>query len=165
MPEEKELGNIKDRGENQIYEIGYHLVPSVSEESVPGEASVIHGIITDLGGNIISEGMPAIKQLSFVMEKKLENKTLKFSKAYFGWIKLEIDSSLISEVSEKIKNMPNVLRFIVVKTVRENTMHVPKIPTFKKDGGKDVVDTGDVSEKTPVSEEEIDKSIDELVLS
>lgn len=161
---ETEIEKDDDQNDVQIYEIGYHLAPSVSEEDVPAEVSLVHGAIADFGGTIISEGIPAIRQLSFEMTKKLENKTLKFSKAYFGWIKFEIDSSRISEVSERIKNMQNILRFIAVKTVRENTMHVPKIPTFKKDGVRDGVGMGDVQEKPVVSEEEIDKSIDELVI-
>ncbi len=161
MNEEKEL----EVSDSQIYEVGYHLLPNISEENVPQDVSAIHGVISNCGGIIFSEGAPSMRQISYEIAKKVENKTLKFNKAYFGWIKFEVDSSRISEITEKIAGMPNILRFIVIKTVRENTMYTPKAPVFKRENSKEVADsTGDV-EKAPVSEEELDKSIEDLVIS
>jgi ribosomal protein S6 len=158
--------NLKDSGDVQIYETGYHVLESVSEEDLQGEVSKIHAIISENGGNIISEGAPALRQLAYTISKKVGTKTLKFSKAYFGWVKFEVNRENILKIKETIESMPSILRFIIIKTVRENTMHTPKIPMFKKENVSE--EEGDDKlaerEKTPASEAEIDKSIDELII-
>lgn len=163
MNEEKEVEN-KDLGEVKVYEIGFHITPNVAEEDVERELSPIHDIISELGGSVISEGAPVMRPLSYEIAKKIENKTFKFSKAYFGWVKFEIDSSKTSNITSKLEVLPNILRFILVKTVRENTIHTPKIPMFKKDSVKDAETPTETSDKPQVSEEELDKSIDDLVI-
>lgn len=155
--------DTKDFGDSQIYEIGYHLLPTVAEENIPSEVSKIHSVISEMGGSIISEGAPQVRQLAYDIAKKIDNKNLNFNKAYFGWIKFEMEKSIVSGFVSKLESFPEVLRFLVVKTVKENTMHSPKMPIFKKEGSREA--EADSQEKTPVSEEEIDKSIDELVTS
>lgn len=153
-----------DLNEALVYEVGYHLLPTVPEENISGEVSQIHALVSGHDGNIVSEGMPVLRQLAYEINKKIETKSLRFSKAYFGWVKFEMDPSQISGLKNKIENLPNILRFIIVKTVKENTMHTPKIPMFKRESHKEEAPLEAV-EKTPVSEAEIDKSIDELVIN
>jgi hypothetical protein len=54
---------------------------------------------------------------------------------------------------------------LIIRTVKENTMHTPKIPMFKKDSSTSLGQKieGEI-EKPKASEAEIDKSIDELVI-
>lgn len=156
--------NLKDAGDLQVYEFGYHILPTVAEENLPNEVSKVHSLISENGGSIISEGAPVVRQLAYEISKKIENKNLNFNKAYFGWIKFEMDRKDIVNFKNKIENLPNILRFLVVKTVKENTMHTPKIPMFVKDSHREEKDVTKTEEKAPVSEAEIDKSIDELVI-
>ena len=153
----------KDADDNQIYELGYHILPSVSEEDTSHEVSQIHSLISEYGGHIISEGTPVMRQLSYEIAKKVETKSLKFNKAYFGWVKFDIDRSQIINLKNKTEIFPNILRCIIIKTVKENTMHAPKIPMFKKENKEEV--PLEIVEKIPTSEAEIDKSIDELVIN
>ncbi len=155
---------INDLNETLVYELGYHILPTVPEENISGEVSQIHAILREYNGSVIAEGMPMLRQLAYEIAKKIETKSLKFSKAYFGWVKFETDPSQITNLKNKIESLPNILRIIIVKTVKENTMHTPKIPMFKKESHKEETPLETV-EKTPVSEAEIDKSIDELVIN
>jgi small subunit ribosomal protein S6 len=155
--------NKKDNLEMQVYEIGYHLLPTVSEADVSLEVNKIKDLITAFSGNFISEGFPLMRQLAYGMIKKSESRNIIFSKAYFGWIKFEMEKERVSEFNKKIKSLDNILRFIIVKTVRENTMSVPKTPIFKKET-KDELSSEELEEKAPVSEADLDKSIDDLVV-
>ena len=162
VKKEEEVIDEQDGG--QVYELGYHLLPSVSEIDLVREVAQIHSIISEYKGVVISEGAPTLRPLAYEIVKKVETKNLKFSKAFFGWVKFEMDRSHILDLQNKIEVAQNLLRFIVIKTVKENTMHTPKVPSFKKEVSKDETALV-VGEKLPVSEEEIDKSIDELLVN
>jgi len=151
----KDLDNVK------VYELGYHLIPTIGEDSLGVEVSRLQTLITENGGSIISEEFPQMRNLAYEISKVSENKYTNFSKAYFGWIKFEIDSSLIGGIGEKVTSNPSVLRFLIIKTVRENTMYTPKILTKKE---AKVEETGEVVVAEKASPEEIDKSIDDLLV-
>ncbi len=159
--------NILEEGDTDIYEIGYHLLPTIGDENMLVESSKIKEMILGSGGQFVSEGVPSMKQLAYPMIKKHENKNLNFTKAYFGWVKFEAPTSKIEEINKNIEANQNVLRFLTIKTVKESTLYTPKAPMFKKEEHKgDIkVDTEElpVENKAPVSETEIDKSIDDLV--
>jgi|SRR3989344_860690 len=157
----KETG--KDLGDAEIYELGFHIVPTVPEEHIALEASKIQKIILDLGGSIIAEEPPRLRPLAYDMRKRVETKYESFSKAYFGWIKFEIDRSVITSLKEQVEKNQNILRFIIVKTVRENTMYTPKMVTMRREDR--IEDKKEGEEKPASSEAEIDKSIDELVIT
>ena len=153
--------NTKDLDNIKIYELGYHLIPTINEESLGVEVSKLQTIISENGGNIISEEFPQMKNLAFEISKVSENKYNRFNKAYFGWIKFEIDSSVIREIDKKATSNPSVLRFLIVKTVKKNTIYTPKIISKKE------IKPEEGSLEIPVekaSPEEIDKSIDDLLV-
>src|SRR5688572_24250122 len=131
---------VKDAGDIQIYELGYHLLPTIPEADLAKEVADLHSIILDMGGVIIGDSFPALRNLAYEIPKRIETKTLNFNKAYFGWVKFEIDRSEIAKIQKKAEAIPNVLRFLIVKTVRENTMHTPKAMIFKKEPESEVKD-------------------------
>jgi ribosomal protein S6 len=155
------MNETNSENDNLIYEVGFHLLPTIDESSVPAEASNIKSIIEENGGMVISEDLPKMIVLAYDIAKSINSKKHKFNKAYFGWIKFEIDPAKITDIKNKIESNQNVLRFLIIKTVRENTIHTPKIPMFKKENNKE--EKEEYIEKPKVSEAELDKSIDELV--
>jgi len=154
--------NEKDN-DNLVYEVGFHLLPNMDESNVPTEALKIKSIIEENEGVIISDEIPKMIPLAYDISKVIDTKRQKFNKAYFGWVKFEMDPSKILNVKTKVENLANVLRFIIVKTVKEDTMHTHKIPMFRKENAKEEKGE-DVADKPKVSEAEIDKSIDELII-
>ena len=155
--------NIDNGNDSLIYEIGYHLLPTVDETDVLTQSSNIKSIIEESGGAIISEDMPKILPLAYDISKEIGSKKQKFSKAYFGWIKFEVESLKIANIKNKIENISNVLRFLIIKTVRENTMHTPKVSMFRKENSREEKGEEHI-EKPKLTEAEMDKSIDELVV-
>jgi ribosomal protein S6 len=149
--------------ESQVYEIGYHVFPSIPEEKLGEVASKLGHAINANGGSIISEEFPKIRALSYEIKKRIEAKVSKFSKAYFGWIKFEMPSTAVSKIKEEAQNNGDILRFIIVKTARENTMSVLKAPMVSRENSKEEAPKAP-QEKTESSEAEIDRSIDELLV-
>ncbi len=158
-----------ERDDLQVYEVGFHILPTVAEGDLSGEVVKVRDLISSVKGSVISEGFPEMTNLSYEIAKRIDGKYVDFNRAYFGWIKFDLDRTEIEKVDSALKANPQILRYIIIKTVKENTLYVPKISAVKKstDGELDGVLVSEMTPKeyvAPVSEEEMDKSIDDLVI-
>jgi ribosomal protein S6 len=161
----KEKEDVLD--EAMVYEVGFHILPNISDEELQAAVSKIRDTITANDGVIFADEFPRMKDLAYEIKKRVETKYLNFNKAFFGWMKFEALSSAVNKIKEQLDSNKSVLRFIIVKTVKENTMHTPKAPvTMRSEAdGVPISSPAEPVEKTEVSEAEIDKSIDELLVS
>lgn len=156
--------NTKNEKTCQVYEIGFHILPTIPEEKIQETVSKLVGLINQNGGGVISEEFPKMRALSYEIKKRVETKVSSFDKAYFGWIKFEAAPDAVVKIKKEISNDGNILRFIIIKTVRENTIQIFKSSiSISKEGNKGEIKAP--REKTEISEEEIDKSIDELLVN
>jgi ribosomal protein S6 len=147
----------------RIYELGYLLVPTIAEEDVPAAFGNLKELVASLGGNPVSEEMPKLIPLAYTMSKIVDNVRHKFNTAYFGWIKFNMTTEKVLELKKKLDLDPNLVRFLILKTVKENTiasrrfvrpdMHKRSKP--KEEGGVEV--------PVAINKEEIDKEIDAMV--
>jgi len=157
---------VAKNNEEKIYEIGYHIVSSVSEENVPTEVEKIKGYLSKEKAEIISEETPKLRPLAYTIKKAFGGAYKTFDKAYFGFIKFALpEGGDITKIDSLLKANESVLRYLVIKTVRENTMYSPKITVFSDKDAKIKTlksDKAVKSDKTATIEE-IDKSIDALV--
>lgn len=142
-----------------VYEVGFVLMPSMSEEKVAEKASFIRGIIEKAGGEVISEDFPKLMPLAYPMDKMIDSTKQVFKEAYFGWVKFEMLASAVVGVEKEVSAIQEVLRFLIVKTLRENVLFPDKVG--KTSAGEKVA--GEES-PTESSSEAIDKSIDALVI-
>jgi ribosomal protein S6 len=157
-----EIEKTEKVSEAQVYEVGFHILPTVEESHLSEALVKIKDTLSENGASVISEDFPKLRQLAFTMTKEIQGKNQKFNKAYFGSIKFELDRESFAQVDKAIKNNPDILRYMIVKTVRENTVYYSKNAEAVKEEG------GDKAEEKPVKEvsaEEIDKSIEELVIN
>ncbi len=168
----EKVETIEKEGGKQVYELGYHIVSTIAEENVPKEVEILKALVLKDGGSLVSEGEPKLINLAYSMTKSVADTKKKFNSAYFGWIKFETKSELIPEMKKKLDASASVLRYLLIKTVRENTMFTPKLNT--KTPAKEVKEVKEEAPKTKkstktkeskaASVEELDKTIDELVL-
>lgn len=158
---------MKDKeidAKKQIYEVGYHLMPTVSESEISKLVVRIRTIIEEKRGNIISEEMPKEQTIAYEIAANTSSKKQKFDKSCFGWIKFEADNSSVSGIKKALEEVAEIMRFILIKTVRENTIFYPKFQRPKRENERN--DKVEISaEVKEVSEEEIDKGIEQLVLN
>ena len=92
----------------------------------------------------------------------------KASSGYFGWIKFEMTTEDVEKVKKALDADPTTLRYLIIKTVRENTLLNGKMKLQKEEK---VMRDDDNLEDAPAdvvketAPEEVDKSIDELVVA
>lgn len=156
----------KQEGGNQVYELGYHIVSTVAEENLPKEVEALKAIILADGGSLVAEGEPKLINLAYSMTKSVADVKKKFTSAYFGWIKFETKSELTKDIKKKLDASASVLRYLLIKTVRENTLYTPKLTVRApaKEEAPKAKKAVKSEDSKPASVEEIDKTIDEMVL-
>lgn len=154
--------SIKDTDMSvKVYELGYHLIPTLAEEEVPGYVNKIKDTLDSYGAVVIGEESPKRISLAYTMFPSVKNKKQKYDKAYFGWIKFETDTDSAEKFKKFIEDMDEIFRSLFITTVRENTLAPKKLFIApKKKYSKDKVE-GEVAEKMDV--EQVDKEIDALV--
>lgn len=150
---------MEETSKKQIYELGYHVLPTLSEDEVAKVVTALKGELSKMNAEIIAEAHPSMMTLAYELNKDIENKNRKFGTAYFGWIKFEVETSMIEAFKELMDKNLNVLRFIIVKTVRESTLATPKL-VHK---GMSRRTPSDVAEGAPMDTAEVDKKIDEMI--
>lgn len=156
---EKETNN---ESQARIYELGYLIVSSMPEENVAAKVGAIKDLVENKTGVSISEEFPRLITLGYEMSRPIGNKKSWFSEAYFGWMKFEMDPSMTDEVSAILKRDEDVLRFLLIKTVRENTI------ASKRGAGagmKRPARKVENAEETPIDEAEIEKKLEELAVT
>ena len=158
--------NDADTGVNErVYELGYLLVPSITEENLPVMYGNIKELVSSFKGEIISDEMPKIIPLAYSMVKVISNVRNKFNTAYFGWTKFVMDSDKVLELKKKLDLDPNFVRFLILKTVKENTIAAKRF-VGRDAGHKRVPNTHKTvegEEAVPINKEEIDKEIDAMI--
>ncbi len=163
--------NHNEHTEPRVYELGYHLVPTLSVEQIPAASGAVRGMIERISKDIIAEELPVFIDLAYQIVKTIEHKNKRYDDAYFGFIKFEANPEGIKTLEAELKKDVNVLRYLVTKTLRENTFISKKFPASNaKDRGTkdDMADEPEeiapvVVEKAQTSDAELDKVIDKLV--
>lgn len=163
----------KEHTELRVYELGYHLVPTIPEEKIPEVSGAVRGMIEKLPGTIVAEELPVFIDLAYQVIKTINHKNKRFDDAYFGWVKFEATPEGARALEEALKKDENILRSLVVKTLKENTYLSKKFPSSNAKNREEVAaGEGAVEEKAPEAEvkpqdaesaDELDKVINDLV--
>jgi len=140
--------NHQEHTEPRIYELGYHLIPTLAEEQIPKASGAVRGMIERISKDIIAEELPVFIDLAYQVIKTVEHKNKRFDEAYFGWIKFEAEPAGIAALEEELKKDGNVLRYLIVKTLREDTFIAKKFASTK------IKEEETVQEEIAESEEE-----------
>jgi ribosomal protein S6 len=153
--------NAEDR---RVYELGFLLAPTITPEDVPAVYNGLKDLIMSFDGELIFDEMPKMISLAYKMVKVVSNIHSKFDTAYFGWVKFYMDPEKVTELKKKVDTDSNVIRFLLIKTVKENTIaakrFVGKDSAYRKNTPKKEEEG---AEAIPINKEEIDKEIDAMV--
>lgn len=170
MPRTKKKVDTEEAGQEglsartSIYEIGYLMVSTISEENLGGEVTSFKDTLTNNGVVFISDEYPKLIELAYMMSRSINNKKQKFTSGYFGWVKFECSTANAKIIKDLLDKDERLIRYLFIKTVRENTMSVKRAYS-KPEGSKRRVSTPRTEEpKEVISEESIDKEIEALVI-
>lgn len=135
--------------ESKVYEIGYHLIPTIGDEAVSAESDKIKAFITDNGGELISEGVAEPVELSYSISKTIKAIKSNYTKAYFGWIKITLAPDAVAKVKVSLDASETVLRYLITSTVTESTLYADKDAKRapRPEAAKEADDTEEAIEK------------------
>lgn len=160
------------QNESTVYEVGFHMNPSLPDGEVLGKVADLKQAISERGGTFISEGVPAPYELAYTIIKRIGNENKRFSQSVFDWVKFEMNPASIVDLKKMLEGDTDIIRFLIIKTVREDTM-ISTRPEFKlsseenEEEGAIAQSSGpkkvEREELTKEEEEQIDKEIDDLV--
>jgi ribosomal protein S6 len=161
--ENEEKNEAQLNTDSRVYELGYLLVPSITEENLPATYGNLRELVASFKGEIISDEMPKMMPLAYGMSKVLANTRHKFNTAYFGWIKFVMDSENVPELKKKLDLDLNLIRFLIMKTVKENTIASKRFVRGEMHRKPRAEKNGENETAMPINKEEIDKEIDALI--
>ncbi len=156
---------MEKEGENQkTYELGYILLPTISDDKLSDEVSSVVKIL-ETNGSVISSKMPEKKDLEYDMSKVVSNKKTTFGSGYFGFVIFQTESENIINIKTALDSNESILRFILLNrsksslVVRERRTQ----PSSASVANTDKKTTEDKPKEVKIDEEKLDKSIEELI--
>lgn len=158
---EEETGEEKE-SRTSVYEVGYIMVPTIAEESLGEEVTLFKDMFTEKGAVFISDEYPKLIELAYEMSRSINNKKQKFTTGYFGWVKFECSTTDAKVIKDILDKNEKLVRYLMIKTVRENTMSVKR--AYGKQDGPRRRPVQKTEEVEKINEETIDKEIDALVV-
>jgi ribosomal protein S6 len=165
MSQAAEASSQANASQKPVYEIGFHVLPTVAESEVGSVVEKIRAALSKSDAEIIKEEFPVKRQLAYTVERAVAGKREKYNESYFGFIKFATDREQIGAFTAAIKAMSEVLRFLIIQTVREEVV-APRRAVFSSDrleGETIKKPTAQPEVSGEISEEELNKSIDALV--
>ncbi len=123
-----EAGVFDAAGEKEgalnVYEVGYHLIPTLSEVEVAQQVAALTKMLADAGASLVGEKVPEKTDLAYALEKKIEGKLTSFTATYFGWVAFEIAPHRLAELKAALDRNDSVLRYLVVLTSKDEVRAV-----------------------------------------
>jgi ribosomal protein S6 len=164
----KETEAPEETAELIRYELGYHLVPLISEEALPTEVGRIRETIEQAGGSTTADQFPVARPLSYEISRQIGGKRESFTQSYFGWMQFELPASAIEGVKLSLDTNDRIIRLLIVRAKREVplTSRIVSIvqPTEEVLGGDGELVAVAAEPVSTLSDEEIDKTIEEMVI-
>lgn len=117
--------------DSRVYEISFIFDNKLDEGAALEKSNALKQSIATLGGSFISEEAPYMRELAYEMIRVVNNVNVRFNEGYFGWIKFELDGEKVKDFEKAIKLDEQVVRYLVVKTVRDNTVYTKRAPVIK----------------------------------
>jgi ribosomal protein S6 len=152
-----------------VYELGYHLVPSLGEDDLALRVTELQKAIIAEGGSVISEGQPQAFTLAYPMRKMRGGRWDHYESSFFGWVRFEVPAEGVLVLKEMLDTNEYLIRYLLVKLdpvalIPEPVREPRHESTEVEVEPKMLVKKQDEEEvKGEVSEEELDKQIEQLI--
>lgn len=111
----------EDHKEAIVYELGYLVLPSVTEDNIPKVVSTIVSTIEKAGGKALDSESPFLEALAYSMSKTVGARKYVVDEAYIGWMKFEAEPSMVEAIKAGVEKIEEILRFLLIKAPRETT--------------------------------------------
>lgn len=113
------MDDTEDGSVSSVYEIGYHLIPTLSEEGVAAAVKDITELLKKNGAETVGDRFPVKIPLAYTIQKRIAAKIVRFDEAYFGWVAFEMPRDAVAVIKEALDAHPSMLRYIIIATDRD----------------------------------------------
>ena len=137
------LFTMANKNEEKVYEVSFHLVPSIDKDKVPAVFERVKGVVSEKG-EVLSEEQPVLRDLAYTVRhtvRQRDGSYNRYDEAYFGSVKFRALRSATAQIELALHEDEEVLRFLLLETVAEDTRIGEVLP-------------GDEPEEQPDAEEE-----------
>lgn len=117
--------------DSRVYEISFIFDNKLDEQTALEKSNALKQSIATLGGSFISEEAPYMRELAYEMIRVVNNVNVRFNEGYFGWIKFTLDGAKVKDFEKALKLDEQLVRYLVVTTVAENTVYTKRAPVIK----------------------------------
>lgn len=161
---EKELANKEENNdEKKLYELTFHILPTFSEVEVEEKANEISSLVEKIDGVLKLSQKPLPRALAYEIAKPGAGKKEFFDNSFFGSFVFEAETSKIESLQKGLKKLNFILRYLLIEVPKETlTPKERRIPQSHKEEAKRT-DTP-IADAKPINEEELDKTIEQLVI-
>lgn len=147
----------------QLYELGYLLAPTISEEALGEEVQKIRLVLEQKGGTVMGEGFPALRALAYSIRIGNREGGVSYSNAYFGFLRFEMVPQQAHELKAILDKNSAIIRSLLIKTVKDLPPVVrTREPRPQAARGVEAVPAPH-QELTASDEAQIEKGIEELL--
>ncbi len=140
---------IETTVDGRVYEVSYFFDNKIEESVAILKAAALKQSIATLGGSFVSEEAPYMREMAYEMIRVVNNVNIRFNEGYFGWIKFDLSADKVKEFEKGLKADEEVVRFLIVRTVAENTVFTKRAPVIKAETLPEIIGEGviDVTEE------------------
>lgn len=148
---------IETTVDGRVYEVSYFFDNKIEESAALTKAAALKQSIATLGGSFVSEEAPYMREMAYEMIRVVNNVNIRFNEGYFGWIKFDLSAEKVKEFEKGIKADEEVVRYLIVRTVAENTVFTKRAPVIKAETLPEMLGEGviDVTEEAPLEIKEV----------
>ena len=115
------MSTTEDHKEATVYELGYLVLPSVTEDNLPNVVSTIVSTIEKAGGETLDSESPFLEPLAYSMSKTVGARKYVVNEAYVGWMKFEAEPLSVEKIKAGVEKIGEILRHLLIKAPRETT--------------------------------------------
>lgn len=136
---------IETTVDSRVYEVSYIFDNRLDESAALAKSEALKQSIATLGGSFVSEETPYLRELAYEMIRVINNINVRFTEGYFGWIKFEMSADKVRDFDKTLKGDEEIVRYLVVKTVKENTVYTKRAPVVKAENLAEIVGVEEAS--------------------
>ena len=115
-----------DLSETRVYELGFHLDGELPQEEVKKAYQTVRDRISAVA-TLVAEGEPTKVPLAYTISRQETTGRRDFDSAFFSWIAYEADADGHEEVASLARSMPEIIRFLDIRTTKEAAQHAAEM--------------------------------------
>lgn len=146
-PLEEAVENITDtdQHEPQVYELGFHIDPELSQNDVKQLYQTLKSAIAEVS-TVIATGEPEKMQLAYTIYRMEHEGRHDFSSSFFAWIAYEATVDNHTAILKTAREESRIFRFIDILTNKEAVEHAVEQRDLRMRAQEKPEDAQEVSE-------------------